>query len=109
MGRQNKPGVRQKSGERGPESSELSHIDERRASVRQPTFKAGEVILPEGGALDCIIRNVSESGCLIKIENAGSLPDKISVRIDLDMPARQAEVIWRSSTLAGAMFIRELS
>ncbi|MCB2113600.1 MAG: PilZ domain-containing protein [Parvularculaceae bacterium] len=109
MGRQSKPGVRKKSGERNPESSELSQVEERRGSVRQPTFKAGEVILPDAGALDCIIRNVSENGCLIKIENAGALPDKISIRIDRDKPPRQAEIIWRSSTLAGAMFIRELS
>ncbi|HNR77838.1 MAG TPA: PilZ domain-containing protein [Parvularculaceae bacterium] len=109
MGRQNKPGVGKKAGDRKPDTAELSSIDERRASVRQPTFKAGEVILPEGEALDCVIRNVSENGCLIKIENAGALPDRISVRIDLDKPPRPAEVIWRSSTLAGAMFFRELS
>ncbi|MCB2097600.1 MAG: PilZ domain-containing protein, partial [Parvularculaceae bacterium] len=67
------------------------------------------IILPDGGALDCIIRNVSDSGCLIKIENAGALPDRISVRIDLDKAARPVEIIWRSTTLAGAMFIREPS
>ena len=107
MGRQNKSGAGKSAEKPERDGVEFSNIDERRASVRSPTFKAGEVILPEGGALDCIIRNVSESGCLIKIDNAASLPDRISVRIDRDKPARTVDVIWRSSTLAGAMFVRE--
>lgn len=109
MSSQNKPGVGKKAGQRDADTVELSNIEERRASVRAPTFKAGEIILPDGGALDCIIRNVSDSGCLIKIENAGALPDRISVRIDLDKAPRPVEIIWRSTTLAGAMFIREPS
>jgi hypothetical protein len=55
------------------------------------------------------VRNVSDSGCLIKLEQAAALPDDVEIRMDLDKPARAAEVVWRSSTLAGAMFVRKLN
>lgn len=88
---------------------ELADITERRGAVRRPVFKAGEVILPGGAVLPCIVRNVSDSGCLIKLEQAAALPDDVEIRMDLDKPARAAEVVWRSSTLAGAMFVRKLN
>ena len=109
MSSQNKPGVGGKTRSKDPENADFTHIEERRGSVRAPTFKAGEVVLPGGDAIDCIVRNVSESGCLIKLENASILPDRVRVRIDLDTPPRPADIIWRSTTLAGAMFVRELS
>lgn len=109
MSSQNKPGVGKKPQGPEPETVDLTNIEERRSSTRRPTFKAGEIILEDGAAIDCVVRNVSESGCLIKLDNANALPDEISIRIDLDKPARRAEIIWRSTSLAGAMFVREPS
>ena len=109
MGGHNKPNVGAKAKSKEPESVDLAHIEERRGAVRAPTFKAGEVLLPDGVGIDCIVRNVSESGCLIKLENAATLPERVRVRIDLDTPPRPVEIVWRSTTLAGAMFIREPS
>ncbi|MFZ5619203.1 MAG: PilZ domain-containing protein [Pseudomonadota bacterium] len=88
---------------------DLANIEERRAALRRATFKAGEVIFDDGGRLPCIVRNVSENGCLIKLDSAAVLPDLFDLRIDIDKPARTAELVWRSTTLAGAMFIRKPS
>lgn len=109
MGSDRKPGVGKKSNRSSNEPIDLVNIEERRQAVRHPTFKAGEVILDDGTVLDCVIRNVSDSGCLIKIENANALPSDIKVRIDRGVQPRRAEIIWRTTSLAGAMFIREPS
>lgn len=109
MGGHNKPGVGGRSGPTDADAVDLINIEERRAAVRRATFKAGEVIFGDGARLPCIVRNVSESGCLIKLDNAGILPDLFDVRIDLDKPSRTAELVWRSTTLAGAMFVRKPS
>jgi hypothetical protein len=109
MSSQNKPGVTKGAARAEPDAPDLAHIDERRADRRRPTFKAGEIRIGEAKSCPCIVRNVSESGCLIKLENAQALPDLVEIRIDLDKPARQAEIVWRSTTLAGAMFIRKPS
>ena len=109
MSSQNKPGVGNKQSRKSAEAVDAVNLEERRVAVRQPTFKAGEIILDDDSALDCIVRNVSDSGCLIKVENANALPECVKIRIDLDKPARRVEIIWRSTTLAGAMFIPEPS
>lgn len=108
MSSQNKPVTGKKQARTDADPIDLAHIDERRGAMRRPTFKAGEILLEDGSALDCIIRNISESGCLIKIDNANALPDDVQIRVDIDKPARRAEIVWRSTRLAGAMFVREL-
>ena len=108
MSHQNKPGLRSRKKKADPEAIDLAAIEERRADLRRPTFKAGEVRF-EGRSVPCIVRNVSEHGCLLKFEQASAIPDIVEIRIDLDKPARLAEIIWRSTTLAGAMFFRNPS
>lgn len=109
MSSQDKPGVGKNKGARAAEAVDLANLEERRAAMRRPTFKAGEIILEDGGVVDCVVRNVSESGCLLKIENAAILSSFVEIRIDLDKPARPAQIIWRSMTLAGASFLRKPS
>lgn len=109
MSSQNKPGVGKKQARKKAGTVDPIALEERRDAMRQPTFRAGEIILEDDSALDCIIRNVSDGGCLIKVENAHALPECVRVRIDCGKPARRAEIIWRSTTLAGAMFVREPS
>lgn len=107
MGKQNKVGVGKKDRTEKRDPIDLVNLEERRQSFREPTFKAGEVILEDGTALDCVVRNVSDTGCLVKLENANALPEEIRIRIDLGKPPRQAQIIWRSTSLAGAMFTNE--
>lgn len=109
MGGHNKPSVSKGANRAEAEAIDLAHIEERRGNHRRPTFKAGEIRLEGDRSVPCIVRNVSESGCLIKVDNATALPDLVEIRIDLDKPARQAEIVWRSTTLAGAMFVRKYS
>lgn len=109
MANQKKSGVGGKSAKPAADAIDLIQLEERRQAVRQPTFKAGVVIGENGGETDCVVRNVSDSGCLIKIENANALPPEVLIRIDLGKPARRAEIVWRSTSLAGARFIREPS
>jgi hypothetical protein len=109
MSRDEKSGLRARVAQHEPDLSEEALPDERRGSVRRPTFKAGEIVLDDGRKLACIVRNISDSGCLIKLDNADALPDFVAIRIDLDASPRPAEVVWRSSSLAGAMFVRKYS
>ena len=109
MGSQNKPVAGKGSDRAEPDPVDLADVEERRSTVRRPTFKAGEIVFTDGRSVACVVRNVSESGCLIKLENADVLPEVVEIRIDIDKPARTAEIVWRSATLAGAMFVRKVS
>jgi len=107
MGRHGKVGAGKKDRSGKGDPIDLVNLEERRQSFREPTFKAGEIILEDDTALDCVVRNVSDSGCLVKLENANALPEEIRIRIDLGKPPRRAQIIWRSTSLAGAMFMNE--
>lgn len=109
MGSHTKSGAAKGAARSDPDSVDLINIEERRSTMRRPTFKAGEITFGENGVMPCIVRNVSENGCLIKLENAHAIPDLVDIRIDIDTPPRQAEIVWRSTTLAGAMFIKKPS
>lgn len=109
MSSQGRSGVAKGAKRSESDTVELPNMEERRGSLRQPTFKAGEIRSGSGECIPCVVRNVSESGCLIKLENAHAIPDLVEIRIDIDKPARQAEIVWRSTTLAGAMFVRKPS
>ncbi|MFN3958585.1 MAG: PilZ domain-containing protein [Parvularculaceae bacterium] len=109
MSREDRPNLRARPAPRDADPLDEVTPDERRRDVRRPTFKAGEIILDDGRKVPCIVRNISDSGCLMKLDNADALPDFVAIRIDLDAPPRPAEIVWRSSTLAGAMFVRKFS
>ena len=109
MSHQNKPIAGKKPDREKTDPIDLVNLEERRGAMRQPTFKAGEVIFEDGSVQDCIVRNVSDSGCLIKLENANALPEEVSIRIERSKPARRVEIVWRSTSLAGAMFVKEPS
>ena len=109
MSREDKPSLKARTAKREPDPLDEVLPDERRRDVRRATFKAGELILDDGRRIACIVRNISDSGCLMKLDNADALPAFVAIRIDLDSPPKPAEVVWRSSSLAGAMFVRKYS
>lgn len=109
MSREDKSGSRARLAHSDPDPLDEVSPDERRGATRRATFKAGEILLDDGRKVTCIVRNISDSGCLIKLDNADALPDYVAIRIDLDAAPRPAEIVWRSSTLAGAMFVRNYS
>lgn len=109
MSREDKSGSRVRAARHEPDPLDEVSPDERRGAVRRPTFKAGEIVLDDGRRVACVVRNISDSGCLIKLDNADALPDYVAIRIDLDASPRPAEIVWRSTTLAGAMFVRSFS
>jgi hypothetical protein len=85
---------------------DLLEIDERRADVRQPAFRAGELDLPDGRTLACIVRNMTGHGCKLKLSVDDELPDRFTVRVDGDTAARPAKIIWREHGAVGVRFLR---
>lgn len=83
---------------------DLMDIDERRDVQRKPAFRGGEIDLPDGRTLACIVRNFSETGCRLKLAVDEDLPDHFSVRVDNDASARPAEVVWREHGSVGVKF-----
>jgi hypothetical protein len=108
MGRERKRAASRRKRRPDAEADGLS-LEERRCALRTPTFKEGAALCADGRVIDCIVRNVSELGCLLKLDNAQLLPDLLDIRIEPDRRPRPAVLIWRSATLAGLLFVRSPS
>ena len=56
---------------------------ERRTAPRHRTLKSGLIVFNGGrSTLACVIRNLSESGALLKVEISAGIPDRFTLRFD---------------------------
>ena len=57
-----------------------------------------------GGKRACILRNISETGALLQIEDFSSLPTEFTVGVELDAYEVVAKWIWRKDVRLGVEF-----
>ena len=76
-----------------------------RRSPRLKAIKSGQIIVEgTGDTLDCTIRNISESGAMLRFEDDIELPEKVQlVILSHDIHVR-ADVIWNNGAEAGIEF-----
>jgi len=78
-------------------------VDHRR-KPRLRTFKGGSILFGMAAAIDCIIRNMSESGAALEVESPGSVPDDFTLLIKPEIIERECHVVWRSAGRLGVRF-----
>lgn len=87
----------------------LLHSDtvqaERRGHIRHKVFKGGTISFNNGyGAIECIVRNLSDDGALLTFGETTGVPNRFALRIGGDL-LRNAEIRWRSATKIGVALI----
>ncbi|PSO18724.1 pilus assembly protein PilZ [Bradyrhizobium sp. MOS002] len=73
-------------------------------STPRRVFKAALIQLP-GGAVSCVVRDLSETGALLEVPSQLGIPHEFSLRIptaELDRPCR---AVWRSAKGIGIAFV----
>jgi hypothetical protein len=78
---------------------------EHRNSPRLRTLKGGSILFGTAAAIDCIIRNMSDSGAALEVESPVGIPDDFTLLIKPEMIKRQCRVAWRSAKRIGVRFI----
>ena len=79
----------------------------RRAS-RQRVLKTVKVYRLNGAhAVDCQVRDISETGARIVIKDQLALPNEFKFVVPSDDSTRIAKVVWRKGDLAGIVFLSE--
>lgn len=80
--------------------------EERRASLRRRVLKGGNIFFNKGyGAYDCTLKNLSETGALIKMDDSSGLPGTFEFAVKGDDIKRQATIAWRNKGMAGVKFL----
>ena len=77
---------------------------ERRSTARSRTLKVAKVILGTSSAIDCVVRNVTNTGARIHIPNTVDLPEAFDLTFEGGYSFRSCRVVWRSITETGVQF-----
>lgn len=78
---------------------------EKRASRRHRVFK-GATITFENSGIACTVRNVSDSGAAIDLENPVMLPQAFTLSITRDNFVRNCRPVWRNDKRVGLAFVQ---
>ncbi len=79
-------------------------MNEKRQSVRVRALKGARIVFNHGSsALDCTVRNVSEGGAKLIVENAFGIPDQFELVFD-DGARRTCAVRWRKLQEIGVSY-----
>ena len=77
--------------------------EEHRQQPRRRTLKGGEIVFHEGGSsIDCVIRNDSAEGAMLKVASVVGIPDRFI--LTGDGPPRHCVVVWRRADSLGVHF-----
>jgi len=80
-------------------------MSEARHSARLRTFKGGCIIFGITTSLDCLIRNMSDTGAALEIKSPIGIPDNFTLLIKPEFVERNCRVAWRSTDRIGVEFV----
>lgn len=81
-----------------------NRMSERRATQRVRTIKGGSILFGVVPAIDCIVRNVSETGACLEVASPIGIPDEFTLLIKPELRKRDCKVAWRSISRIGVCF-----
>ncbi len=90
---------------RRPTASEGSRSDRRSEARFRKVLQAGKIVLPNGGVLDCKVRNRSESGALLQLASLSGVPDQFVLQIPSTAEMFAVEIVWRGDHEIGVFRI----
>jgi hypothetical protein len=78
-------------------------MQKERASPRQRTLK-GATISFNQATIDCVLRNVSETGACLEVASPIGIPNHFTLIIKNDHTVRLCHVAWRTAQRIGVRF-----
>lgn len=79
-------------------------MSENRRSTRLRTLKGALIIFGSTPAIDCVVRNMSETGALLLVNPIG-IPEEFTLVIKPEMRKRACQIAWRSTDRIGVRFV----
>jgi hypothetical protein len=80
-------------------------MQDRRQGARDKVFLGGVAEINErGSTMDCVVRNFSERGACVEIDETAKLPEKLSLSIPHKGRSFLADMIWRHANRVGLAF-----
>ena len=70
---------------------------------RQKVMKAGTIVFG-GSGIDCLVRNISDSGANLEVESQIGIPNSFDLVIDTEHSNHHCHVVWRKARRIGIAF-----
>jgi len=80
--------------------------DEHRNAPRHRVFKAATIEFG-GGGIDCVVRNMSDTGAALEVTSPVGIPDHFTLVTSQDHAARPCRVMWRKEKRIGVTFVSD--
>jgi hypothetical protein len=77
---------------------------EGRTAHRHRVLKVALIEFSGGGAIKCVVKNLSASGAALEFESALDIPDRLTIGIPPEPVKRRCRVVWRSQKRIGVSF-----
>jgi PilZ domain len=87
-----------------PVQAEVHVVDEHRIAPRRRLLKAGKISFGGGAAIDCTIRNLSETGAALEVISPVGIPERFTLVIEADDIHVPCRVVWRKEKRIGVHF-----
>ena len=79
-------------------------MDEHRGKRRQRSLKSAKIVFANGSfAIDCVIRNFSDTGAQLKVPTSVPIPDHFDL-VEPGGKRHRAVVMWRKGDQMGVRF-----
>lgn len=86
-----------------PKAEELQSLANNRAAPRQRILKAGSIEF-SGGAIDCVVRNISETGAALEVASPVGIPPEFNLVMSGNIAKRSCRVVWVRDKRIGVAF-----
>ncbi|MBS0247562.1 MAG: PilZ domain-containing protein [Proteobacteria bacterium] len=80
-------------------------MTDKRTSQRKRVLKSGTITFAYAAGINCVVRNISDTGGCLEIESPVGIPDKFTLNIHTDNAKYECRVIWRSQKRIGVSFV----
>jgi PilZ domain len=78
-------------------------VSEYRRAPRHRVLKSGTIGFG-GGAIDCLVRNLSASGAALEVANQIGIPDRFMLAVPGDGLHLPCHIVWRKERRIGVAF-----
>ncbi|HWX07641.1 MAG TPA: PilZ domain-containing protein [Bradyrhizobium sp.] len=78
-------------------------MDNHRNAPRHRVLKAGSIEFG-GGAIDCTIHNLSQTGAALQVVTPLFIPDRFTLVVRTDHLRRPCHIVWRKDRRIGVAF-----
>ena len=80
-------------------------MQERRKLTRTRVLKGAKMLLGKTSVIDCVARDLTNSGAGLEVPNTNGLPETVDLTLDAGHSIRPSRLVWRKLNKAGVEFL----